>query len=461
MRLAWLASTGVAILAVFLGAAPPGAAGQEPLGRRAEPGGVDQLILIQASVAVDRSHPEQVTRPELDEILNQLLNGELNDKSAVYAVNERQNISPVQPQHHRALLLGVVIGTAIVLLFLCTLAVYRFAPDGEFDRHKAICNKSDFTLAAPCLVSSPGPKSPPSPGVNERANTVSEGVRGRKVPPNAQAFRSSSTSASAESTTIRSPTVEAEEAEAEIAEAENAEAEEVSHVSEESHIDVEAQRLRNRVEEHMRALTPPRRTSGTVKSPSPTPDVQACWETLPPICPSLILVDCEARCAIALNTLMSMAGKLVHLDVIGLSGNQLFRADVQPVGKGKAGLMLNVSLAHLGSIPRVSVLPLTGMGMQINGPGGSPYGWLKQGKDGFYEVIKDDKPRLVIAGNLADLTLEIRACSDKQIRATASPSLEYIDGQEHLEFRVQPGFDMVLIVSCVLAVMLLGPRNES
>jgi len=388
------------------------------------------LTLIQASVAVDRSHPEQDSRHGIGHLHSHGNIPLFSDASAHYT---DELSTPLLSHGHRGFAVGVVVGVGIAFLFICTVAVYVWSPDGEFDKHKAICysyssgaqraQPRDVAVATPRpvqkAVSSPEPLSPPCPKVlastianTEQMAEASESVRGQKE--------------------------------------EEKDEEDVS-------IDSDARRLRNRVEEHMRALSPPRsrKTSGTVLSPSPP--TQVCSETLPPICPSLILSDCEARCAIAVKTLANMEGKPVHLDVIGLSGNQLFRADVQPVRKGEASLMLNVSLAHSGSIPRVTVLPPTRMGgMQINGPGGSLYGWLKQGEGGFYELVKDDALRLVISGNMEALDLEMRASTNRQIRATASRSLEYMGGEEHLEFRVQPGFDMVLIVSCVLAVLLIA-----
>mmetsp|Transcript_52846 Transcript_52846/g.113229 ORF Transcript_52846/g.113229 Transcript_52846/m.113229 type:complete len:461 (-) Transcript_52846:22-1404(-) len=460
MRFALLASTGVTGLAVFLVAAPLGAVGQEALQRPAEPGGVDHLILIQASVAVGRSHPEQDSRQGHGNVAIQGVHGDVprivSGESVQYFVGLSK---PMPAQGNRGVLVGAVVGVCIVILFLCSLGVYVWSPDGVFDKEKAIyCHAEDFAVDAPDDVpeqayapeqisSSPGPKSPPGPDLNNapasiRTNTVpSEGNQPGQIVKDRKA------SAQREQTVSR------------LAE-EVSEGERGRKAAEDGCIAADAKRLCNRVEEHMRALTPPRKTSGTVSSfSSPSTAAQVPWETLPPICPSLILSDCEARCAIAVQTLKLSTP--VQLDVIGLSGNQLFRADVQRVGKDKDDLMLNVSLAHLGSIPRVTVLPPTGMGMQINGPGGSLYGWLKLGEGGFWEVVKDDQPRLVISGDLAALSLEMRASSDQQIRATASRSLEYIAGEEHLEFRVQPGFDMVLIVSCVLAVLLIAPPVES
>jgi len=149
------------------------------------------------------------------------------------------------------------------------------------------------------------------------------------------------------------------------------------------------------------------------------------------------------------------------LSIVGLSGNPLLRAALR---KTEAGRTLEISMPEPRSAPRAIVGPcvqeVIGSGksraVPILGMKGAFYGMLEMRSTGACYVIKDGQTVLVIDGDTDKLHLTINSGLGSQL-ATVTCSSEPFDGAEHLEVRVQPGVDTVLIMACVLAVVLLSP----
>mmetsp|Transcript_18088 Transcript_18088/g.56659 ORF Transcript_18088/g.56659 Transcript_18088/m.56659 type:complete len:515 (+) Transcript_18088:65-1609(+) len=202
-------------------------------------------------------------------------------------------------------------------------------------------------------------------------------------------------------------------------------------------------------------FTVPRRPSTSVSAELP-----------PPLCSSLVLPVCEAHFAVALPALTAVdEGGGGSLDIVGLTGNPLLRATVQDM---PAGRLLEVSMTHPGSAPRATVGPPAGAGgspvapamvapservpMEIRGADGDLYGLLQAKSASQYTVVRTGREVLAIQG--AGDSLELSVTAGEQPVAEAICNEGNFGGAMHLEIRVQPGLDPVLIISCLLAIVL-------
>jgi len=207
-------------------------------------------------------------------------------------------------------------------------------------------------------------------------------------------------------------------------------------------------------------LPHPRR-AGT--SPSTQPSLASIGSQLnvkpPPLCPSLVMPMSEALLGIPMYEL----AKLSHegtLNIVGVSGKPLLRAEVKVVGNTRA---LEILMPDSQSIPRAYVGPPTSAGrpsigsrvLEIRGMRGTFYGILEMGSSGACYVVKDGQTVLNVDGDAESLQLSLKS-SGCQVAAVRC-STEQFDGVDHVELRVEPGTDTVLVVAVVLSVLLLSP----
>jgi hypothetical protein len=197
-------------------------------------------------------------------------------------------------------------------------------------------------------------------------------------------------------------------------------------------------------------------------SPGPAPE-------LPPLCPALVLPTWESRFAIAVDVLASLdASEEGEFDVLGMMGAPLLRCSIckESTGATPRNLRrLDVALAHSGSAPRASisqVAPAPGQAhaLEILAADRSHYGKLELQGEGAYAICRSGQTLLMIDGEDQGLDLQISAY-DGQVVSTVVCNTESFGGAEHLEIRVMPGTDPVLIVGCVLAVVLLCADDGS
>jgi len=179
----------------------------------------------------------------------------------------------------------------------------------------------------------------------------------------------------------------------------------------------------------------------------------------PPLCPALVLPVCEARFAVPMTALLNVDPK--GFDVVGLSGNPLLRAVLRSETSGPS--TLEIILAHAHSSPRATVGPprqaSAGNGWEICGPNNTFYGMLVHQSNGGFVVSHGNPGRqvMVIEGDIRAKRLTV---SSGDCRALASVSCGSSNFDvEHMELRVHPGVDAVLVLSCVLAVVLLTPGS--
>lgn len=176
----------------------------------------------------------------------------------------------------------------------------------------------------------------------------------------------------------------------------------------------------------------------------------------PALCPTLVLPVCEARFGVNFDKLgmLSNSGE-GEIDIVGLSGNPLLRAALR---KAPTGRRLEISMPEAGSAPRATVGP-SAQGprfLELRALKGQPYGTLEMNSTGACHVIKDGARVLSIDGDPNSLQLSFQSGQGTPL-ASVRCSTEFFGGVEHLEVRVEPGVDTVLVLSCALAVMLLSP----
>jgi hypothetical protein len=154
-----------------------------------------------------------------------------------------------------------------------------------------------------------------------------------------------------------------------------------------------------------------------------------------------------------------------ELGIVGLSGNPLLRAVVRKVGNSRA---LEISMPEQNSAPRATIMPLAvgselasqsverSRALEIRGMRGVFYGILEMRSSGACYVLKDGQSVLTIDGDADSLQLSIKSGVGLQV-ASVRCSAEPFAGVDHVEIRVEPGVDTVLVLAVVLAVLLLSP----
>mmetsp|Transcript_6483 Transcript_6483/g.10303 ORF Transcript_6483/g.10303 Transcript_6483/m.10303 type:complete len:466 (-) Transcript_6483:147-1544(-) len=183
--------------------------------------------------------------------------------------------------------------------------------------------------------------------------------------------------------------------------------------------------------------------------------------SVPPLCPTIVMPLVEARFGIPLleiNKLMKHGcGELM---VVGLSTNPLLRAVVRREGSGRS---LEIAMPDCNGVPRATLSPCpreyeNGMAhattLEIRGMRGTFYGFLVMTEQATY-VTKEDQIVLSIGGQAASLQLVLTSNGIKA--ADVRCSSEAFGGIDHVELRVEPGVDTVLVLAVVLAVLLLSP----
>lgn len=181
----------------------------------------------------------------------------------------------------------------------------------------------------------------------------------------------------------------------------------------------------------------------------------------PPLCPSLVLPESEARLGIPMFELAQLITE-GELRIVALSGKPLLRASVCKVGRRRS---LEISMPEAGSAPRATIGPnLQDLNrpddgaLEIRGLKGSFYGLLEMRNSGACYVTKDGETMMIIDGDTESLQLSIKSGGGLPL-ASVRCSTEPFGGVDHVEIRVEPGVDTVLVLACVLAVLLLSPSS--
>jgi len=168
----------------------------------------------------------------------------------------------------------------------------------------------------------------------------------------------------------------------------------------------------------------------------------------PPLCPTLVLPQCEARFAVPLHTLAQI--DIGEFNVVGPSGAPLLFVVVRRTLGGK---VLELSLAHAPNPPHATVGPPSQRGLQICGAGGAYYGLLEPQASGAYTVTHGTAENSVMCVDVAGRLLSVTSPNGHPL---ATASISTFGDVEHLGLKVHNGVDSVLVIACVLAIFLLG-----
>jgi len=180
----------------------------------------------------------------------------------------------------------------------------------------------------------------------------------------------------------------------------------------------------------------------------------------PALCPALVLPHCEAWFAVSIEKLMEGQGSF---DVLGLSGNPLLRATIK--GEPSIGRTVEISMTPSRSPTLASIgapeNPARQSGppaLEVRGTGGKHYGDLRPSGVGCFSLFTETHEVLQLSNDKStgQLLLYIPADSNPIAKAARCVESTFFSGVEHLEVRVNPGVDAVLVLVCVLAVVLFG-----
>lgn len=178
----------------------------------------------------------------------------------------------------------------------------------------------------------------------------------------------------------------------------------------------------------------------------------------PPLCPTLVMPVCEARFGVPMQELANITGGPEgEIGIVGLSGNPLLRAVLRADSSQQR--FLEIRMPEKNSAPRSTVGPASpnlGRSLEIRGMKDAYYGTLEMRQSGPCYVIKDGQSVLVIDGDTDNLQLGVKSGAGSQL-ASVRCCAEPFGGVEHVEIRVEPGVDTVLILAVVLGVLLLSP----
>jgi hypothetical protein len=183
---------------------------------------------------------------------------------------------------------------------------------------------------------------------------------------------------------------------------------------------------------------------------------------LPPLCPTLLMPNCNARFGIPMSQIDDLTRNWYgELTIVGISNIPLLRAVVKKVGSSRTLDIFSVT-GHNG-VPRASLTTSTSAaksrkGLEIHGMQGF-YGFLEMPSHGTCSVIKDGQTVLYIDRQADDLSLVLKSGLGAKLADMRSSS-EQFGGSEHFEVCVEAGIDMVLILAVVLADLVFSPYHK-
>jgi len=154
---------------------------------------------------------------------------------------------------------------------------------------------------------------------------------------------------------------------------------------------------------------------------------------------------CEARFLIPKHAI-GMVAEGGALKIVGLSGSSFFQVTMR---SDHGYHLLEMCLCTDLSTPCATIRldkPDAPSGAVIRGEGGAYYGILERRSDGSCEVTRDDRTLICIEADTQTLALSLRAPFGK--------TLATVQCAEHVDIKVTEGNDVVLLISCILAVLI-------
>jgi len=184
-------------------------------------------------------------------------------------------------------------------------------------------------------------------------------------------------------------------------------------------------------------------------SPHGSPRGSMATPAVPHLCPRLVMHNNEAMFAIPSSQLSSGTGPL---QVMGLSGHALLRADVKSDGNGKK---LNILMPPAKS-PVLASVQMSGGGAFEVSTGKEAFGAIRRAPDGAYwlTLLGSNTPMISFTVDGGGKMSIVAAGSGAEIARSYPAQPNSLDGQDHIEVIVRPGVDGVLVLCCVFAVHL-------
>jgi len=185
-----------------------------------------------------------------------------------------------------------------------------------------------------------------------------------------------------------------------------------------------------------------------------------------PICKELTLPACKARYTVITWMLLPGNGPCREFDVLGLLRNPLLHVAIKEC---RGHYMLEISPASRLGTPLVQIQPPYRRGsadipnsLQIISADDSLYGILEpvDGEIGVHRVLRDGHTVVQIRGSASDFNFIVTSGSGV-VMATVGTSQELFGEIQHVDFRIQPGVDAVLIMSCLTAILMIPMASRS
>jgi hypothetical protein len=211
-------------------------------------------------------------------------------------------------------------------------------------------------------------------------------------------------------------------------------------------------------------------TSGNLHGPgglsrSATASFVDSMHGVPPVCPSLILPNTEARFMIELDHLIQM--KNGGIEIKGTSGRTLLHANLD-VERDQRRVL---KLASVGceQDPRTTVRSpqIAGGAFELTGKSNQPYGSIEISAQGTSILKCNGQPVMLVEKGHDPLFMTAKTMDGQPLaeattdrRRVTSMQIEDRGGQQYWKLVVKPGADAVLITTCMLSIVLLGtPPN--
>mmetsp|Transcript_29053 Transcript_29053/g.77324 ORF Transcript_29053/g.77324 Transcript_29053/m.77324 type:complete len:480 (-) Transcript_29053:357-1796(-) len=168
----------------------------------------------------------------------------------------------------------------------------------------------------------------------------------------------------------------------------------------------------------------------------------------------------DSRFTVPVDTLVNVAAQ-GGFDIKDVGSGLVLRVSLRRNDDGHRVLQTFQGLPHVAQRPCMTVGPPKPHSssdpdsLVICGPNGLIFGNIILQCTGSFLVSAQGQPFLLIEGNEADLDLHISTIRDGRLVGAVCCNDANFSGQEHVEFRVMPGTDPVLVVSCIAAVLFL------
>mmetsp|Transcript_108588 Transcript_108588/g.306134 ORF Transcript_108588/g.306134 Transcript_108588/m.306134 type:complete len:546 (-) Transcript_108588:48-1685(-) len=213
------------------------------------------------------------------------------------------------------------------------------------------------------------------------------------------------------------------------------------------------------------AVTPPRLSmpmspvvaeSVTSYETSAVPVLQS---TPPPICRELVMPHCDAMFAISFSDLEHPS---TSFDLYGLSGKPLLRGVMESEpSTGRGTISISMPPRKSTSLGMIVSSGRDEQSMELVGKNKVTYGELRNTGVLSYSLIHRGQAVARLFLDLQTKKLTMTSELDGACMASAAKCLEsgFFQDVEHLEVRVNPGVDAVLVLLSVLGVVVFGAQN--